>query len=87
MIDKIRRIQIILGFVSFVYCLFNSDTFEVPIWLLPFVYTLGILLCFHNIVKLTPGILTINILIPISASKTGRQYNGLLRKGAKKAFF
>lgn len=63
MIEKIRYIQVILGFVSFVYCLFNSDTFDVPIWLLPLVYTLGMLLCIHNFVKLTPGILTINILM------------------------
>lgn len=63
MIAVIRKFQIILGLASFIYCLVNSETFTSPIWLLPLVYTIGICLCSHNMVKLTPGVVTINFLM------------------------
>lgn len=63
MIATIRKIQILLGICSFTYCLSYSETFAAPIWLLPLLYTIGVCLCKHNIVKLLPGIVTINILM------------------------
>lgn len=63
MIAKIRKSQIILGLASLIYCMANSETFTSPIWLLPLVYTIGVCTCKHNIVKLTPGIVTINFLM------------------------
>lgn len=63
MIAKIRKFQIILGFASLIYCMANSEIFTSPIWLLPLVYIIGVCSCKHNIVKLTPGVVTINFLM------------------------